>query len=114
MASKNTSGSPWDRGSHQGPPDLDDLVRQAKNSLKNRLPGGGSSSGIISIAGLVLIVLIAWTSYYTVPSDSVAVIQRFGKYLKNVPPGLHFKIPLGVDTATIVPVKRQLKQEFGF
>ena len=48
------------------------------------------------------------------PSDSVAVIQRFGKYLKDVPPGLHFKLPLGVDAATIVPVKRQLKQEFGF
>jgi membrane protease subunit HflK len=49
-----------------------------------------------------------------VPSDSVAVVQRFGKYLKEVPPGLHFKLPLGVDLATIVPVKRQLKQEFGF
>jgi membrane protease subunit HflK len=31
-----------------------------------------------------------------------------------VPPGLHFKIPLGIDMATLVPVKRQLKQEFGF
>jgi membrane protease subunit HflK len=56
----------------------------------------------------------AWTAYYTVPSDSVAVVQRFGKYLKDVQPGLHFKLPLGIDTATIVPVKRQLKQEFGF
>jgi hypothetical protein len=49
-----------------------------------------------------------------VPSDSVAGVQRFGKYLKDVPPGLHFKLPLGIDAATIVPVKRQLKQEFGF
>ena len=44
----------------------------------------------------------------------MAVIQRFGKHLNEVPPGLHFKLPLGIDTATIVPVKRQLKQEFGF
>jgi membrane protease subunit HflK len=49
-----------------------------------------------------------------VPSDSVAVVQRFGKYLKEVKPGLHIKLPFGVDVATIVPVKRQLKQEFGF
>jgi membrane protease subunit HflK len=41
-------------------------------------------------------------------------VQRFGKYLKEVPSGLHFKLPLGIDAATIVPVKRQLKQEFGF
>jgi membrane protease subunit HflK len=41
-------------------------------------------------------------------------VQRFGKYLGEVPPGLHFKLPFGMDTAIIVPVKRQLKQEFGF
>ena len=63
---------------------------------------------------ITTVMLGAWTAYYTVPSDSVAVVQRFGKYLKDVPPGLHFKLPLGVDVATIVPVKRQLKEEFGF
>lgn len=63
---------------------------------------------------LVAVGLSVWTSYYTVPSDSVAVVQRFGKYLKEVQPGLHFKLPLTIDKATIVPVKRQLKQEFGF
>ena len=68
----------------------------------------------IVLAVLALVGLGAWTAYYTVPSDSVAVVQRFGKYLKDVPPGLHFKLPLGIDVATIVPVKRQLKQEFGF
>jgi membrane protease subunit HflK len=67
-----------------------------------------------------LLVLLAavlaglWSSIYTVPSDSVAVVQRFGQYLRQVDPGLHFKLPLGIDVATIVPVKRQLKQEFGF
>ena len=77
------------------------------------MPSGGPR-GVIALAVLALAVLGAWTAYYTVPSDSVAVIQRFGKYLKEVPPGLHFKLPLGIDAATIVPVKRQLKQEFGF
>ncbi|OGT89249.1 MAG: HflK protein [Gammaproteobacteria bacterium RIFOXYD12_FULL_61_37] len=62
----------------------------------------------------VLALAIGWTSWYTVPSDSVAVLQRFGKFMTEVQPGLHFKIPMGVDTATILPVKRQLKQEFGF
>ena len=55
-----------------------------------------------------------WSALYTVSSDSVAIVQRFGKYLKEVPPGLHLKLPFGIDVATIVPVKRQLKQEFGF
>jgi membrane protease subunit HflK len=64
--------------------------------------------------GLVLAVAAGWTAFYTVPSDSVAVVQRFGKYLREVPPGLHAKLPLGIDSATTVPVKRQLKLEFGF
>ena len=79
-----------------------------------RVPPGGRPSGLL-ILGLVLFGGFGlWTAYYTVPSDSVAVVQRFGKYLYEVPPGLHFKLPLGIDVATIVPVKRQLKQEFGF
>lgn len=39
---------------------------------------------------------------------------QLGQFLRMVDPGLHFKLPLGVDVAAVVPVKRQLKQEFGF
>ncbi len=100
-------------GANQGPPDLEDLLRQVREWFNQLLPGGGPR-GIIAFAIIAVIALGAWTAYYTVPSDSVAVIQRFGKYLKEVPPGLHFKLPLGIDSAIVVPVKRQLKQEFGF
>ena len=63
--------------------------------------------GIFVIVGL-------FSSYYTVGSESEAVVQRFGKFKEIAKPGLHFKIPYGVDTATILPVRRQLKLEFGF
>jgi membrane protease subunit HflK len=57
----------------------------------------------------------AWSSVYTVPPESVGVIQRFGKALDlSVPPGLHFKIPFGVDRVVLVPIQRQLKLEFGY
>lgn len=81
-------------------------------------PGGGlppiSRRAVAIVLLAVAGLLVSWTAVYTVPSDSVAVVQRFGKYLKEVSPGLHLQLPLGIDTATIVPVKRQLKQEFGF
>lgn len=51
---------------------------------------------------------------YTVGPESVGVIQRFGRFIGTVGPGLRFKLPFGIDTVTIVPVKRQLKMEFGF
>ena len=91
----------------------EELVQQWQDWLK-RIGLEGGPGKIIILAVIGLVVLTAWTSFYTVPSDSVAVVQRFGKYLKVVPPGLQFKLPLGIDAATIVPVKRQLKQEFGF
>jgi membrane protease subunit HflK len=105
-------GGPRNGGSKPGS-EFEDLVRQGQDLLQQIVPSGGSR-GILVFAVLALLTLGAWTAYYTVPSDSVAVVQRFGKYLEDVPPGLHFKLPLGIDTATIVPVKRQLKQEFGF
>jgi len=121
MSPTNGNGgreNPWQSGGGSGgggqlPPDIQDLFRQGENQLRQLLPQG-SPRGLIGIALIALILLGVWTAYYTVPSDSVAVVQRFGKYLKDVSPGLHFKLPLGIDVATIVPVKRQLKQEFGF
>jgi membrane protease subunit HflK len=105
-------GAPWGDGANSGS-EIEDLVRHGRDRLKQVMPSGSLRPAIL-VAVLALVGLGAWTAYFTVPSDSVAVVQRFGKYLKDVPPGLHFKLPLGIDVATIVPVKRQLKQEFGF
>ena len=69
------------------------------------------------LASLVLAMIVGtfiYTSVYTVQAESQGVVLRFGKFIKTVPPGLRFKLPLGIDRVEIVPVERQLKQEFGF
>ncbi|MDF2117875.1 FtsH protease activity modulator HflK [Roseiarcaceae bacterium H3SJ34-1] len=109
---KGAPGGPWGSGAKPDS-DIEELLGEGQVRLKQIVPGGGIRPVILFVS-LGLAGVVAWTAYYTVPSDSVAVVQRFGRYIKNVPPGLHFKLPLGVDVATIVPVKRQLKQEFGF
>jgi len=63
---------------------------------------------------VLLIVFAAWSSWYTVQPEETAVVQRFGAVVRTVGPGLHFKVPLGVETATLVPTARVLKEEFGF
>jgi membrane protease subunit HflK len=78
------------------------------------LPATPSPALIGVLLVVVVLASVAWTSYYTVPAESEGVVLRFGKFMKTVPSGLHFKLPLGLDTVDIVPVKRQLKQEFGF
>src|SRR5689334_22931273 len=104
-------GGPWGGGKPGS--EIDNIVQLGQDGLKRLMPSGGPRCAI-ALAILALVGLGVWTAYFTVPSDSVAVVQRFGKYLREVPPGLHFKLPLGIDVATTVPVKRQLKQEFGF
>ena len=54
------------------------------------------------------------TAFYTVPQDSVALVQRFGAFSRIAEPGLHFRIPFGVERVTRVPVERVIKEEFGF
>ena len=64
--------------------------------------------------GILLLAIIIFSSFYTVQAEAQGVVLRFGKYVKTVDPGLRFKFPLGIDEVSIVPVRRQLKQEFGF
>lgn len=63
---------------------------------------------------LLMLLVLLWTSFYTVSADSVGIVQRFGKYLRTDEPGLRFKAPFGMDAVTLVPIRRQLKLEFGF
>ena len=67
----------------------------------------------IGLIAIVIIVILA-SGMYTVSPDEMGVIQRFGKFVRLTDPGLHFKMPFGIEALTKVPVQQQLKQEFGF
>ncbi|MFZ0503485.1 MAG: FtsH protease activity modulator HflK [Chthoniobacterales bacterium] len=69
---------------------------------------------VLSLIIVFVVAVLALTSYYTVAADSEGVVLRFGKYMKTVQPGLHFKLPFGIDTVAVIPTRRQLKLEFGF
>jgi len=80
------------------------------NIKQLKLPKKKIITGVIILA----IVIFIATGLYTVNPEEVGVIQRFGKYLSTTQPGLHFKIPFGVDKLTKVKVKLVFKEEFGF
>ena len=82
-----------------------DAAREALKKLSPRL--GLIIPAIIVLAG-------AFTSYFTVPTDSEAVVLRFGKYNRTAAPGLNFKLPFWFETKEIIPVDRRLKMEFGY
>jgi membrane protease subunit HflK len=78
---------------------------------------GGSLPSLGTLRGLALValgLLLLLTTYYQVEPDQIAVVQRFGAFVRTSEPGPHLKLPFGVETVTKVPVQRQLKMEFGF
>jgi membrane protease subunit HflK len=62
-----------------------------------------------------LFILIGFLSsgYYTVQPDEEAVVLRFGKFHQTAGPGLHFKIPFGVDQVKKVKVSKVHTLQFG-
>ena len=74
------------------------------------LPGGRLKNVIIGLVVLLVIV----TGLYSIGADEVGVVLRFGKYVRSTDPGLHLKVPFGIETVRKVKVKKVFKQEFGF
>lgn len=93
---------------------LEDLLRDTLRSRRGPLP----LRRILLLAGgaaLAIVLLIAvLSSWYTVDAGSRAVVKRFGRVVDVTGPGLHFKWPLGIETAVVVQTDANRKEEFGF
>jgi len=116
-------GSPWGsppgggNGSGKGPtpPDIDALIRDIQSKINRFLPGGSSSGG--KQIGLILIILaFVWlaSGLYRVGPDEQGVVLRFGKFVKTTQPGLHYHIPLPVETVQTPKVTKVNRIDIGF
>jgi len=84
--------------------------------LKSRLPRWSRrpGRGLGTVLFLIVLAILAFTTFYTIDPEETGVVLRLGKYVRATEPGLHMKLPLGIDRVVKVPVQRQLKEEFGF
>src|SRR3972149_674262 len=69
---------------------------------------------IIPVAFVIGIIILGYSSMFTVRANEEAAILRFGKYIETVGPGLHFKLPFGIDKVYVGEVKRIYNEEFGY
>ena len=106
----NDNKDPW--GRNDGPPDIDEAVKQLKAKV-NSIFGGGSgkkgSGGFTKrnfFTGLA-VILLAWSGLgiYQVEQAERAVILRLGVFDEIKGPGLHWNPPI-IDKWTIVDVVR--------
>jgi membrane protease subunit HflK len=121
------SGSPWgsggnDRPSGNGggggnrPPNIDDLANQFQDSLKKMFPGkkvpGGNKP--IIIFGIIILGLWLASGFYRVLPDEQGVVLRFGKYVNQTQPGLHYHLPYPIETAVTPKVTRVNRIDVGY
>ena len=104
----NKDKDPWgnnNRGGNQGPPDLDEALKQLMDKLNGMFGGkkpsgaGGdnSSGGAGGIFGLIILVLIGvllFKSVFTIDEQQRGVVLSLGEYDRTLEPGLQFVIPL--------------------
>ncbi|MDZ4347788.1 MAG: FtsH protease activity modulator HflK [Candidatus Binatia bacterium] len=91
---------------------LPDELRLFIQQLRAQFEGFASRG--LGIGLMVAIVILLWSSWYTVQPEETAVVQRVGRLARSAGPGLHFKLPFGIETVSTVPTARVLKEEFGF
>ena len=105
---------PWDNGPgswQDGSPNIPEMIKKARDSLNF---GKRGKSPWFIIIGVLLAIILLYTAVYTIPPGHQGVILRFGRYSGMVMPGLHFKIPYGVDTIFKVHTEQVETESFGF
>ena len=118
----NGDKDPWsgNKGSKQeGPPDLDEVVKNIQKKLGGIFGGGGkgprsvdsggSSSGPGSSIGIGLIVLVAFLGWlasgiYIIQPAERGVVMRFGAYSDTTLPGPHWHLPAPIESVLKVDV----------
>lgn len=81
---------------------------------KVEIPAAINRNTIALLIGVILLIIIFVGSIYQISPEEIGAVLRFGKFVRSTDPGLHLKIPLGIEKLIKVPVQRQLKMEFGF
>jgi membrane protease subunit HflK len=137
----NNNGSEPPRrppGKGDGPPDLDELWRDFNSRLGalfgrkpkrggNRFGGGGNGSGgsglpqlpksspkMIALVAVAIIGLWLASGFLIVQEGQVAVVTKFGKYTKTLPPGLQWRMPYPIDDHQMVDISRLRTFEVGY
>lgn len=81
--------------------------------IELKIPPINKKMILLALAGIFILIFLL-TSFYQIETYEVGIVKRLGKYVRTSPPGLHWKIPMGIETLDKVVTEQIFKQEFGF
>ena len=116
----------WGKRGNEGPPDLDELLRNLNAKLnglfgRRSSPPGGGGNGAPKIAGngawlLIALVFLIWVAsgFYIVDASNRGVVLRFGKYHETTQPGPRWHLPYPIETVEVVNLSQVRTVEVGY
>ena len=112
------SKGPWGSGqppSGPTPPDLEEFLRRSQDKLRTvlMLPGGNLGGKGLSLILLAAIAIWGFSGFFRVDPDELGVVLRFGKYVREVQPGLNYHLPYPIETALTPQALRVNKIDIG-
>jgi len=124
MPWSNQSGGGWKGGGGGGPwgprpgpgqqPDLEEILRRSQDRLRQAMPGGRMSGPFALLIGAVLVAAVGFFGFTVrVNPDELGVVLRFGKYVRQLPPGLNFRWPYPIEQVELPKVTRINRIEIG-
>ena len=102
----NKPKDPWGGGGDQGPPDLDEALKNLKDKINSVFGGKGGKSGgsgrsgggspwpVLIVAVVIGVVVYGLVGFFQVDQRERAVVLRFGEYNRTVDPGLRWRAPI--------------------
>ncbi|PHS31473.1 MAG: FtsH protease activity modulator HflK [Methylophaga sp.] len=122
----NGNKDPWGNRGNDGPPDLDDVIKDVKRKLGALFGGnsgggsndndssGGNSLMAFGLIGVVIFLVWLASGLYIVQPAERGVELRFGKYVETTMPGPHWHMPYPIESVEKVDVARVRTATIGF
>ncbi len=112
-------------GNNQGPPDLDEVVKQLQQKFSAIFGGGkkgggspasgGGNAGSIGLGVIAVVLVVVWaiSGIYIVDEGRRGVVLQFGAYAKTTMPGPHWH-PRFIQSVEVVNVEESRALTVGF
>ncbi|HEY8441500.1 MAG TPA: FtsH protease activity modulator HflK [Xanthobacteraceae bacterium] len=107
---------PWGSGpqpSGPTPPDLEEFLRRSQDKLRNVLPGGNLGGKGLALILLAAVAIWGFSGFFRVDPDELGVVLRFGKYVRDVKPGLNYHLPYPIESVLTPKVTRVNRIDIG-
>jgi membrane protease subunit HflK len=107
---------PWGSGpqpSGPTPPDLEEFLRRSQDKLRNVLPGGNLGGKGLGLILLAAVAIWGFSGFFRVDPDELGVVLRFGKYVRDVKPGLNYHLPYPIESVLTPKVTRVNRIDIG-